>query len=208
MTLGGAPTVPLVGNHGSRSERNSSRFDHRQHVRQAIHERIDAIEACHHVRRLTRQGPGPARMTGVAGVRPAIPDRHIFAGLQPGQRIPSRWLIPGVIVQAEFLRSWPARAELPADELTATVQRFNALPGPVSTRTTTAGVCLRSLGHGDPSNKPNQPRRGRPPAHYGAKMVPGDQTRRHPHRCQRTCSGGRWQHHHLAFTLQAMSVPQ
>src|SRR5258708_13203302 len=51
-------------------------------------------------------------------------DRYIFAGLQPGQRIPRKWMESGVIVQADTLDELAAKAGLPADEFDATVQRF------------------------------------------------------------------------------------
>src|SRR5690349_18935272 len=44
-------------------------------------------------------------------------DRFIFAGLQPGQRIPSKWLESGVIVRADTLDELAHKAGLPVDEI-------------------------------------------------------------------------------------------
>ncbi|WP_440347286.1 hypothetical protein [Mycobacterium tuberculosis] len=86
------------------------------------------VEACHHMYGGEHgQGPGPGENIPAWLVfDQRYRDRYIFAGLQPGQRIPSRWLDSGVIVQADTLAELAGKAGLPADELTATVQRFNA----------------------------------------------------------------------------------
>lgn len=102
-------------------------------------------------------------------------DRYIFAGLQPGQRIPSSWLDSGVIVQADTLAELAGKAGLPADELTATVQRFNAFARSGVDEDYHRGESAYDRYYGDPSNKPN-PNLGEVghPPYYGAKMVPGD----------------------------------
>lgn len=172
------PTVPLVGKPWFALGAQLSRFDHRQHVRQAIHERIDAIRRSlsSYVRRRTRPGarPGeniPAWLVFDQRYR----DRYIFAGLQPGQRIPSSWLDSGVIVQADTLAELAGKAGLPADELTATVQRFNAFARSGVDEDYHRGESAYDRYYGDPSNKPN-PNLGEVghPPYYGAKMVPGD----------------------------------
>ena len=71
------PTVPLVGRAVVRAVRAQlPRIDHRQHVGQAVHERVDALRRGlpPHVRRRVRPGPRPRREhPGLAGVRPAVP---------------------------------------------------------------------------------------------------------------------------------------
>ena len=42
-------------------------------------------------------------------------DRYIFAGLNPGQRIPRKWLESGVIVAADTLEERAAKTGLPAE---------------------------------------------------------------------------------------------
>lgn len=172
------PTVPLVGKPWFALSERNSRFDHRQHVRQAIHERIDAIRRSlsSYVRRRTRPGPGPGENIPAWLVfDQRYRDRYIFAGLQPGQRIPSRWLDSGVIVQADTLAELAGKAGLPADELTATVQRFNAFARSGVDEDYHRGESAYDRYYGDPSNKPN-PNLGEVghPPYYGAKMVPGD----------------------------------
>lgn len=172
------PTVPLVGKPWFALGAQLSRFDHRQHVRQAIHERIDAIRRSlsSYVRRRTRPGPGPGENIPAWLVfDQRYRDRYIFAGLQPGQRIPSRWLDSGVIVQADTLAELAGKAGLPADELTATVQRFNAFARSGVDEDYHRGESAYDRYYGDPSNKPN-PNLGEVghPPYYGAKMVPGD----------------------------------
>lgn len=172
------PTVPLVGKPWFALGAQLSRFDHRQHVRQAIHERIDAIRRSlsSYVRRRTRPGPGPGENIPAWLVfDQRYRDRYIFAGLQPGQRIPSSWLDSGVIVQADTLAELAGKAGLPADELTATVQRFNAFARSGVDEDYHRGESAYDRYYGDPSNKPN-PNLGEVghPPYYGAKMVPGD----------------------------------
>ena len=73
-----------------------------------------------HVRRRVRAGrPGeniPAWLVFDQQYR----DRYIFAGLNPGQRIPRKWLESGVIVAADTLEERAAKTGLPAEEPTAT----------------------------------------------------------------------------------------
>ena len=102
------------------------------------------------------QGPGPGENIPAWLVfDQQYRDRYIFAGLQPGQRIPKKWLESGVIVKADTLEELATRAGLPVDQLTATVEQFNAFA-----RT---GVD-EDFHHGEISHPP----------YYAAKMVPGD----------------------------------
>jgi 3-oxosteroid 1-dehydrogenase len=102
-------------------------------------------------------------------------DRYIFAGLQPGQRIPKKWLESGVIVTADTLKELAAKAGLPVEELKATVERFNGFARSGVDEDFKRGVSAYDRYYGDPTNKPN-PNLGEIShgPYYAAKMVPGD----------------------------------
>ena len=72
-------------------------------------------------------------------------------------------------------RSWPTKAGLPADALTATVERFNGFARSGVDEDFHRGESAYDRYYGDPTNKPN-PNLGEI-SHgpfYAAKMVPGD----------------------------------
>ena len=102
-------------------------------------------------------------------------NRYIFAGLQPGQRIPRKWLESGVIVQADTLEELATKAGLPVDEFTATVDRFNGFARSGLDADYHRGESAYDRYYGDPTNKPN-PNLGEisHPPYFAAKMVPGD----------------------------------
>ncbi|MET2907958.1 FAD-binding protein, partial [Mycobacterium tuberculosis] len=173
------PTVPLVGKPWfALSERNSpGSIIVNMSGKRFMNESMPYVEACHHMYGGEHgQGPGPGENIPAWLVfDQRYRDRYIFAGLQPGQRIPSRWLDSGVIVQADTLAELAGKAGLPADELTATVQRFNAFARSGVDEDYHRGESAYDRYYGDPSNKPN-PNLGEVghPPYYGAKMVPGD----------------------------------
>lgn len=173
------PTVPLVGKPWfALSERNSpGSIIVNMSGKRFMNESMPYVEACHHMYGGEHgQGPGPGENIPAWLVfDQRYRDRYIFAGLQPGQRIPSSWLDSGVIVQADTLAELAGKAGLPADELTATVQRFNAFARSGVDEDYHRGESAYDRYYGDPSNKPN-PNLGEVghPPYYGAKMVPGD----------------------------------
>ncbi|PQE01301.1 3-oxosteroid 1-dehydrogenase [Mycolicibacterium parafortuitum] len=173
------PTVPLEGAPWfALSERNSpgsiivnmagNRF---------MNESMPYVEACHHMyggQYGQGQGPGeniPAWLIFDQQYR----DRYIFAGLQPGQRIPSKWLESGVIVKADTLDELAAKTGLPADQFKATVDRFNGFARSGVDADFKRGESAYDRYYGDPTNKPN-PNLGeiKHGPFYAAKMVPGD----------------------------------
>jgi 3-oxosteroid 1-dehydrogenase len=101
--------------------------------------------------------------------------RYIFAGLQPGQRIPRKWLESGVIVQADTLADLAPKAGLPADELSSTVERFNGFARSGVDEGFHRGESAYDRHYGDPTNKPN-PNLGEIShgPYYATKLVPGD----------------------------------
>jgi 3-oxosteroid 1-dehydrogenase len=102
-------------------------------------------------------------------------DRYIFAGLQPGQRIPKRWLESGVIVKADTLDEIASLTGVPAEGLKTTVERFNGFARSGVDEDFKRGVSAYDRYYGDPTNKPN-PNLGElsHPPYYAAKLVPGD----------------------------------
>ncbi|MGV9800994.1 3-oxosteroid 1-dehydrogenase [Mycobacterium sp. NPDC003449] len=173
------PTVPLVGAPWfALSERNSpgsiivnmagNRF---------MNESMPYVEACHRMyggEFGQGQGPGeniPAWLVFDQQYR----DRYIFAGLQPGQRIPSKWLESGVVVKAETLDELAAKTGLPAETFKATVDRFNGFARSGVDADFKRGESAYDRYYGDPTNKPN-PNLGEIThgPFYAAKMVPGD----------------------------------
>jgi 3-oxosteroid 1-dehydrogenase len=173
------PTVPLVGAPWfALSERNSpGSIIVNMSGKRFMNESMPYVEACHHMyggEYGQGSGPGeniPAWLVFDQQYR----DRYIFAGLQPGQRIPRKWLESGVIVRADTLEELSAQTGLPADQLRATVQRFNGFAGSGVDEDYHRGESAYDRYYGDPTNKPN-PNLGAisHPPFYAAKLVPGD----------------------------------
>jgi 3-oxosteroid 1-dehydrogenase len=173
------PTVPLVGAPWfALSERNSpGSIIVNMAGKRFMNESMPYVEACHHMYGgQYGQGPGPGENIPAWLVfDQQYRDRYIFAGLQPGQRIPNKWLESGVIVRADTLDELAAKAGLPADDLKATVERFNGFARAGSDEDFHRGESAYDRYYGDPTNKPN-PNLGEIShgPYYAAKMVPGD----------------------------------
>src|SRR5258708_24596619 len=102
------------------------------------------------------QGPGPGENIPAWLVfDQRYRDRYIFAGLQPGQRIPKKWLESGVIVMANTLEELAARAGLPADALTAPVERLNGFARSGTDEDFHRGESAYAPYYGDPTNQPS-----------------------------------------------------
>ena len=97
-------------------------------------------------------------------------NRYIFAGLQPGQRIPKKWLESGVIVKADTIEELAGQTGLPADGLAETVNRFNGFARRGLDEDFHRGESAYDRYYGDPTNKPN-PNLGEisHPPYYAAK---------------------------------------
>lgn len=173
------PTIPLAGAPWiALSERNSpgaiivnaagERF---------MNESMPYVEAGHHMYGGEfGQGPGPGENIPAWLVfDQQYRDRFIFAGLQPGQRIPSKWMDSGVIVKADNLQELAAAVGVSPDALAATVERFNGFARSGVDADFQRGVSAYDRYYGDPTNKPN-PNLGEisHPPYYAARLVPGD----------------------------------
>jgi 3-oxosteroid 1-dehydrogenase len=173
------PTVPLVGAPWfALSERNSpGSIIVNMNAKRFMNESMPYVEACHRMYGGTfGQGPGPGENIPAWLVfDQQYRNRYIFAGLQPGQRIPNKWLESGVIVQADTLEELGTKAGLPVEALTATVERFNGFARSGIDEDFHRGESAYDRYYGDPTNKPN-PNLGEisHPPYYAVKMVPGD----------------------------------
>lgn len=173
------PTVPLVGAPWfALSERNSpGSIIVNMSGNRFMNESMPYVEACHHMYGGEYgQGAGPGENIPAWLVfDQQYRDRYIFAGLQPGQRIPRKWLESGVIVSADTVEELAAKMGVAADALTATVQRFNGFARTGTDEDFRRGASAYDRYYGDPTNKPN-PNLGEI-SHgpfFAAKMVPGD----------------------------------
>jgi 3-oxosteroid 1-dehydrogenase len=173
------PTVPLVGAPWfALSERNSpGSIIVNMSGKRFMNESMPYVEACHHMYGGEfGQGPGPGENIPAWLVfDQQYRDRYIFAGLQPGQRIPRKWLESGVIVQADTLEQLAEKAGLPVADLVATVERFNGFARSGVDEDYHRGESAYDRYYGDPTNKPNANLGEiRHAPFYAAKMVPGD----------------------------------
>ncbi|MBX9920993.1 MAG: FAD-binding protein, partial [Mycolicibacterium frederiksbergense] len=173
------PTVPLVGAPWfALSERNSpGSIIVNLSAKRFMNESMPYVEACHHMyggQYGQGEGPGenvPAWLIFDQQYR----DRYIFAGLQPGQRIPKKWLESGVVVKAATLAELAEKTGLSAEALAGTVDRFNGFARSGVDEDFHRGDSAYDRYYGDPTIKPN-PNLGeiKHGPFYAAKMVPGD----------------------------------
>jgi 3-oxosteroid 1-dehydrogenase len=173
------PTVPLVDAPWfALSERNSpGSIIVNMNAKRFMNESMPYVEACHHMYGgQYGQGPGPGENIPAWLIfDQQYRDRFIFAGLQPGQRIPKKWMESGVIVKADTLAELAQLTGLPAEALAATIERFNGFARSGVDEDFHRGESAYDRYYGDPTNKPN-PNLGEitHAPYYAAKMVPGD----------------------------------
>lgn len=173
------PTVPLVDSPWfALSERNSpGSIIVNMAGKRFMNESMPYVEACHHMYGGEYgQGAGPGENIPAWLIfDQQYRDRFIFAGLQPGQRIPKKWLESGVIVKADTLEELATKTGLPADAFAATIDRFNGFARSGVDEDFHRGESAYDRYYGDPTNKPN-PNLGeiKQGPYYAAKMVPGD----------------------------------
>ncbi|MGM7647760.1 3-oxosteroid 1-dehydrogenase [Nocardia sp. JW2] len=122
------------------------------------------------------QGPGPGENVPAWLVfDQRYRNRYIFAGLQPGQRFPKRWMENDNIVKADTIAELAARIGVPADALAGTVERFNGFVAKGKDEDFGRGDSHYDRYYGDPTVKPNpclaEISQG---PFYAAKIVPGD----------------------------------
>lgn len=102
-------------------------------------------------------------------------NRYIFAGLQPGQRFPSRWMEGDNIVKADSIEELANKIGVPAENLAATITRFNTFAETGKDADFGRGDSHYDRYYGDPTVKPNPCLAALVQGpFYAAKMVPGD----------------------------------
>ena len=125
------PTVPLVGAPWfALSERNSpGSIIVNMSGKRFMNESMPYVEACHWMYGGEYgQGPGPGENVPAWLIfDQQYRDRYIFAGLQPGQRIPKKWLESGVIVKADTLEELAELTACPRRSSRATVEPVQRL---------------------------------------------------------------------------------
>jgi hypothetical protein len=156
-----------------------------------MNESMPYVEACHHMYGgVDGQGPGRVRTsppgccsTSSTTTGTSSPDCNQGNGFRAcGWRTGSSW-------RPTRWRNSRSRPGLPAEALTATVERFNGFARSGVDEDFHRGESAYERYYGDPTNKPN-PNLGEI-SHgpfYAAEMVPGDLgTKGDPHRCARPC---------------------
>ena len=173
------PTVPLEGAPWfALSERNSpGSIIVNLSAQRFMNESMPYVEACHHMYGgQYGQGPGPGENVPAWLIfDQQYRNRYIFAGLQPGQRIPKKWLESGVVVKADTLAELAEKTGLGAEALAATVDRFNGFARAGKDEDFGRGESGYDHYYGDPRIKPNPSLA--PIEHgpfYAIKMVIGD----------------------------------
>jgi 3-oxosteroid 1-dehydrogenase len=102
-------------------------------------------------------------------------NNYMFAALQPGQKIPSRWMENDNIVSAPTLADLAAKLGVPESNLAATVERFNGFAATGVDEDFHRGDSAYDKYYGDPTVKPNPCLAGLVQGpFYAAKIVPGD----------------------------------
>ena len=104
-----------------------------------------------------------------------VRDRYMFAGNAPRQPLPGRWFKNGIIVSADSIAELAEKMDVPAEQLTSTVERFNGFARSGVDEDFGRGKSGYDHYYGDVSNKPNPAlgELGKAPF-YAVKMVPGD----------------------------------
>ncbi|WP_459548992.1 3-oxosteroid 1-dehydrogenase [Nocardia sp. X0981] len=102
-------------------------------------------------------------------------NRYMFASLQPGLKFPARWMENDLIVKAPTLAELAEKIGVPADNLAATVKRFNSFAETGKDEDYGRGDSRYDRYYGDPTVKPNPCLAALVQGpFYAAKMVPGD----------------------------------
>ena len=102
-------------------------------------------------------------------------NRYLFAGLFPRQPFPGRWYKMGTVKKAATVAELAAEIEVPAEALTATLERFNAFARSGDDADFRRGESAYDKYYSDPTVKPNPSLQVIDEApFYAVKIVPGD----------------------------------
>lgn len=122
------------------------------------------------------QGPGPGENIPAWLVfDQRYRSRYVYAGLQPGQRFPSRWLEDDNIVKGDTIEELAGKVGVPAADLAETITRFNGFAETGKDEDFGRGDSHYDRYYGDPTVKPNPclATLAQGPF-YAAKIAPGD----------------------------------
>lgn len=141
--------------------------------RRFMNEALPYVEAVHEIHKGEATGVSHVPCWMVIDQR--YRNRYLFAGLGPRQPFPGHWLKSGVIVKASTLDSLAERIGVPAENLKATLDRFNGFAESGVDEDFHRGESAYDKYYSDPTVKPN------PSLHridqapfYAVKIVPGD----------------------------------
>ncbi|MBU1802882.1 MAG: FAD-binding protein, partial [Actinobacteria bacterium] len=102
-------------------------------------------------------------------------NRYLFAGLFPRQPFPGRWYKMGTVKKAATVAELAAEIEVPAEALTATLERFNGFARSGDDADFRRGESAYDKYYSDPTVKPNPSLQVIDEApFYAVKIVPGD----------------------------------
>jgi len=169
------PTIPLPsGPWFCLSERNlPGSIMVNQAGRRYMNEALPYVEAVHEMYKGEQTGVPHVPSWMIIDQR--YRNRYLFAGLGPRQPFPGRWYKHGVIKKADTIAGLAAEIGVPADELEATVERFNGFARSGVDKDFHRGESAYDKYYSDPTVKPN------PSLHtidkapfYAVKIVPGD----------------------------------
>ncbi|WP_327141187.1 3-oxosteroid 1-dehydrogenase [Nocardia sp. NBC_01327] len=142
-----------------------------------MNESLPYVEATHHMYGGENgQGAGPAEnLPAWLIFDQRYRNRYLFAGLPPRQPLPGRWFKAGILARANSLADLAAQIDVPADNLQATITRFNTFAHTGKDEDFGRGESAYDRYYGDPRHQPN-PNLGalEQGPYYAAKLVPGD----------------------------------
>lgn len=169
------PTIPLPGRPWfCLAERNlPGSIIVNQAGERYMNEALPYVEAVHEIYAGEATGVGHVPSWMVIDQR--YRNRYVFAGLMPRQPFPGRWYKHGTLKKADTIEGLAAEIGVPADRLTATVERFNGFAKSGVDEDFRRGESAYDKYYSDPTVKPN------PSLHtidqgpfFAVKIVPGD----------------------------------
>ncbi|UDY22279.1 3-oxosteroid 1-dehydrogenase [Nocardioides sp. Kera G14] len=169
------PTIMLPGRSWFLlSERNlPGSFIVNAEGRRFMNEALPYVEAVHEIQK--GQASGVEHVPSWMIFDQTYRSRYIFAGLSGQQPIPGRWFKEEFVVKSESIEGLAERIGVPAENLAATVERFNGFARTGDDEDFHRGVSGYDHYYSDPTVKPNcslAPLDKAP--FYAVKILPGD----------------------------------
>ncbi|HWV27006.1 MAG TPA: 3-oxosteroid 1-dehydrogenase [Aeromicrobium sp.] len=138
-----------------------------------MNEALPYVEATHEIYR--GEATGVSHVPAWMIIDQRYRNRYLFAGLSPRQPFPGRWYKHGAVVKAGSLSELADKIGVPADGLTATIERFNDFADRGVDEDFGRGRSAYDQYYADPKVAPNPSlaRIDQGPF-YAVKIVPGD----------------------------------